>query len=76
MTEERKREQAPWYPTIEREPAVNPFVSPQHRSDELDKPIILEDPEAEDDEALVGDRIVRKTDCSTAAKPGIEPTEE
>jgi hypothetical protein len=54
MTEEHKREQKPWYPKIEREPELNPFVSPQHRSDELDKPVSLADPEDDESEAEAG----------------------
>jgi hypothetical protein len=79
MTEERKREQKPWYPTIEREPELNPFVSPQHSSDELDNPVFLEnaeDEENEENESVASDRVVPETIRSTPAIAAIKPAKE
>lgn len=64
--EERKREQKPWYPTIERMPEIRDVESWQNRSI-ADKPALVEeDAEAEEKESVTDDLRVRETAESTA----------
>jgi hypothetical protein len=48
MSEKPKHEQKPWQPKIDREPELNPFVSPQDPTGALENPPPLSDDE--DDE--------------------------
>lgn len=72
MTEERKHEQKPWYPTIEREPLFYNVETGPNLSD--DKPVLLEDAEGGENDSVAGDQPVRETARSIApiepSKPG------
>ena len=64
--EERKREQKPWYPTIERMPEIRDVENWQNLSI-ADKPVLLEeDAEAEENKSVTDDLRVRETVESTA----------
>jgi hypothetical protein len=43
MTEDRKHEQNPWSPTLEREPLFTPFENPRTRNSGLHDPVELMD---------------------------------
>lgn len=74
MTEERKREQKPWYPTIERMPEIRDVETWQNRSPGDDR-VLLEDAELEENEPA-DDTGVRETVVSAApiapAKPAAD----
>jgi len=74
MTEERKREQKPWYPTIERMPEIRDVETWQNRSPGDDR-VLLEDAELEENEPA-DDTGVRETVGSAApiapAKPAAD----
>ena len=65
VTEKRELEQKPWYPTIERMPLLYNVETGPNLSD--DNPVLLLDAEAEENESVAGDRVVRETVGSTAA---------
>jgi hypothetical protein len=75
MTEERKREQKPWYPTIERMPEIHNVENWQSRS-VSDDPVLLEDAEVEEDGSITGDSVVRGTIHPTTRIAVIEPAKE
>jgi hypothetical protein len=75
MTHERKREQKPWYPTIERMPEFYNVETWQNRSVD-DDPVLLEDAEAGENESVTGDRVARDTVGSPAPIAPIEPAKE
>ena len=71
MTEEPKRDQEPWYPRMESMPPLYNVETWQNLSE--DNPVLrLLDAEAEEDESLAGDRVVRETVRSTAAIAPVE----
>lgn len=74
MTEERKREQKPWYPTIERMPEIRDVETWQNRSSGDDR-VMLEDTEVEEN-ASAGDPDVRKAAASSASIAPIKPANE
>ena len=75
MTEERKREQKPWYPTIERMPEIRDVETWQNRSSGDDR-VLLEDAEVEGN-APADDPDVRETVASSASiAPPIKPANE
>ena len=51
MTEKPKREEKPWQPTVERQPELNPFVSPLDPTGALENPPPLADDEDEEAES-------------------------
>ena len=75
MTEERKHEQRPWYPTIERMPEIHNVEDWQNRSVE-ENPVLLEGGEAEENEPVTGDAAVPETVGSTAPVAPNKPTQE
>ena len=75
MTEERKHEQKPWYPTIERMPELYNVENWQNRSVE-DHPVLLEGAEAEEDEPVTGDAVVPETVGSVAPLASNKPARE
>ena len=75
MTEERKHEQRPWYPTSERMPEIHNVEDWQNRSVE-DNPALLEGAEAEENEPVMGDAAVRETVGSTAPIAPNKPAKE
>lgn len=76
MTEERKQEQQPWYPTIERMPEIHNVEDWQNRSVE-DNPVLLEGVEAGGNEPMVNDAAaVRERVGSTAPIAPNEPAKE
>ena len=75
MTHERKREQKPWYPTIERMPEIHNVEDWQDRSVD-DYPVLLEDAKAGENESVTGDRLARETVGSPAPIALIEPAKE
>ena len=74
MTEERKREQKPWYPTIEREPLFYNVETGPNLSD--DKPVLLEDAEGGENDSVAGDQPVRETARSIAPIEPSKPANE
>ena len=71
--EERKREQKPWYPTLERMPEIRDVENWQNRSIS-GKPVSLEeDAEAEEKEPVTDDLRVREAGESTAP---VNPAKE
>ena len=74
MTEERKREQRPWYPTIERMPEIRDVETWQNRSSGDDR-VLLEDTEVEEN-ASAGDPDVREAAASSASIAPIKPANE
>lgn len=74
MTEERKREQKPWYPTIERKPLLYNVETGPNLSD--DNPVLLEDAEVGEDESVAGDQLIRETAHSTAPIEATKPAKE
>jgi hypothetical protein len=75
MTQERKREQKPWYPTIQRMPEIHNVEDWQNRGVD-DNPALLEDAEAEENEPVTGDRIALETVGSPAPTASIKPAKE
>jgi hypothetical protein len=75
MTEERKLEQKPWYPTIERMPEFYNVETWQNRGVD-DNPVLLEGAEAEESESVASDQVVRETVRSTAPTEAIKPAKE
>jgi hypothetical protein len=75
MTQERKREQKPWYPTIERMPEIHNVEDWQNRSVD-DNPVLLEDAEAEEYESMTGDRVALETVGSPAPIAPTKPAKE
>jgi hypothetical protein len=75
MTRERKREQKPWYPTIERMPEFYNVETWQNRSVD-DDPVLLEDVEAGENESVTDGRVARETVGSPAPIAPIEPAKE
>lgn len=74
MTEERKRGQKPWYPTIERMPEIRDVETWQNRGSGDDR-VLLEDAEVEEN-ALADDTDVRETVASAASIAPIESANE
>src|SRR6185312_7260358 len=74
MTEERKREQKPWYPTIERMPEIRDVETWQNRSSGDDR-VLLEDAEVEGN-APADDPDVREAAASSASIAPIKPANE
>jgi hypothetical protein len=75
MTQERKREQKPWYPTIERMPEIHNVEDWQNRSVD-DNPVLLEGAEAEENESMTGDRVALETVGSPAPIAPTKPAKE
>jgi hypothetical protein len=78
MTEERKHDQKPWYPTIERMPELYNVENWQNRSVE-DHPVLLEGAEAEEaaeDEPVTEDAVVPETVSSVAPLAPNKPAKE
>jgi hypothetical protein len=75
MTEERKHEQRPWYPTIERMPEIHNVEDWQNRSVE-ENPVLLEGGEAEENEPVTGDVAVHEAVGSTAPVAPNKPAKE
>jgi hypothetical protein len=75
MTEERKPEQDPWYPTIRREPLFYSFAHPQHGTGEPDNPVSLEKLDAEEEEPVRNDRVVREAIPSEVPSAPIKSAE-
>jgi hypothetical protein len=75
MTEERKHEQQPWHPTIERMPEIHNVEDWQNRTVE-DNPVLLEGADVEEDEPVTGDAVVRETVGSTAPAAPNKPRKE
>jgi len=74
MTEEHKREQKPWYPTIERMPEIRDVETWQNRSSGDDR-VLLEDAEVEENEPA-DDPDVRETVGSAESIAPIKPAKE
>ena len=74
MTEEHKREQKPWYPTIERMPEIRDVENWQNRSSGDDR-VLLEDAEVEES-APAYDPDVRETVASSASVAPTKPANE
>jgi len=74
MTEERKREQKPWYPTTERMPEIHNVENWQSRSIS-DNPVLLEDAEIEENKSIMGDSVVSATIHLTAPIALIKATD-
>ena len=75
MTEERKHDQKPWSPTIERMPELYNVENWQNRSVE-DNPVLLEGAEAEENEPAKGDAVVPETVGSVAPLASNKPARE
>jgi hypothetical protein len=75
MTEERKREQKPWYPTIERMPEIHNVEDWQNRSVD-DNSVLPEDTEAEEIESVTSDRVALETVGSPVPIAPIKPAKE
>ena len=73
MTEERKHEQKPWYPTIERMPEIRDVETWQNRSSGGDR--VLLDAEVEEN-ASADDPDVREAAASSASIAPIKPANE
>ncbi|MGC2463015.1 MAG: hypothetical protein WA446_18900 [Steroidobacteraceae bacterium] len=61
MKTQRKHEEKPWQPEIEREPEFNPFVNPLDRTGQLENPPPLEDSEVEENASVDDDRVAGET---------------
>ena len=72
MTEEHKREQEPWYPTIERKPLFNPFANLLDRTSESDDPVKLPELEGEEEASVAADRVERETPPCAEPAPAAE----
>jgi hypothetical protein len=72
MTEERKHDQKPWYPTIERMPELYDVENWQSRSVEAN-PVLLEGAEAEENEPMTRDAVVPETVGSVAPLASNKP---
>jgi hypothetical protein len=72
MTEERKHDRKPWYPTIKRMPELYNVENWQNRSVE-DNPVFLEGTEAKENEPVTGDAVVPETIGSVAPLASNKP---
>ncbi len=75
MAEERKPEQEPWYPTIRREPLFYSFAHPQHGTAEPDNPVSLGKLDAEEEQPVRNDGVVREAIPSEVPSAPIKPAE-
>lgn len=75
MTQERKREQKPWYPTIERMAEIHNVEDWQNRGVD-DNPVLLEDAEAEENESVTGVPVALETVGSPAPIAPTKPEKD
>ncbi|MGO9593890.1 MAG: DUF2934 domain-containing protein [Steroidobacteraceae bacterium] len=75
MKTQRKHEEKPWQPEIERQPEFNPFVNPLDRTGQLENPPPLEDSEPEENASVDDDRVAGETTRTTAPVASAKRTE-
>lgn len=75
MTEDRKPEQEPWYPTIRREPLFYSFAHPQHGTGEPENPVSLQKLDVKDGESVRNDPVAREAIPSEVPSAPIKPAE-
>jgi hypothetical protein len=75
MTEERKDEQKPWYPRIERVPEIRGVATWQNRDTDDDR-LLLEDAEVEENAPVADGSRVSETAASKAPVAPIEPAKD
>jgi hypothetical protein len=76
MTEEHKREQKPWTPTIEGEPLLNAFANPLNDTAGVPhNPVLLDEVDAEGEESSGSDPAVSAETPAAVPVAQIKPAQ-